>query len=120
MEKLTAQEEQVMKIVWRLGQCNVRNIVAQMEDPKPPYTTVASIVGNLKMKGYVSKSTHGNTYIYTPAIKEDDYKSRFMSHFVHDYFRNSFKEMVSFFARDEKLSPEDLQDIIREIENGGK
>ena len=36
---------------------------------------------------------------------------------VNNYFKNSFKEMVSFFAKDEKISPEDLKDIIREIEN---
>lgn len=120
MEKLTAQEEQAMKIVWQLGKCNVREIVAQMDEPKAPYTTVASVVSNLKAKHYVNQGRQGKTYIYTPAISEDDYKSSFMSHFVHDYFKNSFKEMVTFFARKENLSPEDLQDIVDEIEKGGR
>ncbi len=50
-------------------------------------------------------------------IAESDYKRKFLSGFVNNYFKNSFKEMVSFFAKDEKISPEDLKDIIREIEN---
>lgn len=119
MERLTAQEEEIMQLVWTLGQCTVREIVDRMARPKPPYTTVASVVGNLKGKGYVAQSRKGNTYLYSPAIAENEYKSRFMSEFVRDYFRDSFKEMVSFFAKDEKLSPQDLQDIITEIEKGG-
>ena len=52
-----------------------------------------------------------------PLIAESDYKRKFLSGFVNNYFKNSFKEMVSFFAKDEKISPEDLKDIIREIES---
>jgi BlaI family penicillinase repressor len=118
MEKLTKQEEETMQLIWQLGACTVRAIVEQMPEPKAPYTTVASIVSNLKTKGFVTQSRQGNTYIYTPAIAENDYKSKFMTGFVRDYFKNSFKDMVSFFAKDEKLSPEDLQDIIHEIEKG--
>ncbi|MCH4147715.1 MAG: BlaI/MecI/CopY family transcriptional regulator [Prevotella sp.] len=118
MEKLTKQEEETMQLIWQLGACTVRAIVEQMPEPKTPYTTVASIVSNLKTKGFVTQSRQGNTYIYTPAIAENDYKSKFMTGFVRDYFKNSFKDMVSFFAKDEKLSPEDLQDIIHEIEKG--
>lgn len=117
MEKLTKQEEDVMQAVWRLQGCTVREIVDALGQPKAPYTTVASVVGNLKAKGYVAQSRRGNTYIYTPAIAENEYKRQFMSGFVRDYFRDSFKEMVSFFAKEEKLSEKDLRDIIREIEN---
>lgn len=118
MEKLTKQEEQTMQLIWQLGACTVRGIVDKMPEPKTPYTSVASVVNNLKAKGYVTQSRQGNTYLYTPVIAENDYKSKFMAGFVRDYFKNSFKDMVSFFAKDEKLSPEDLQDIISEIEKG--
>ena len=39
-----------------------------------------------------------------------------MSGFIRDYFQNSYKEMVSFFAREEKISADDLKEIIRIIE----
>ena len=41
-----------------------------------------------------------------------------MSGIVHDYFKNSFQEMVSFFAKEDKITPEELKEIIREIEKG--
>lgn len=120
MEKLTMQEEEVMLFVWELKSCFVKDIVAHFPDPKPPYTTVASIVKNLERKGYVKPTRMGNTYQYTPLIKESEYKRTFMSGFVRNYFANSYKEMVSFFARDRKISAEELKEVLEMIEEGTK
>lgn len=116
MEKLTRQEEDVMKIVWLLGECSVRQIVAELPQPKPPYTTVASTVKNLLQKSYLEVLKEGMTYVYKPRIKADEYKQTFMDGFVRDYFKNSYKEIVSFFANEQRLSADDLKDILRMIE----
>ena len=42
MEKLTMQEEEVMRWIWQIGPCFVKDILAKYPDPKPPYTTLAS------------------------------------------------------------------------------
>lgn len=118
MEKLTIQEEEVMIYIWELGNCFVKDIVAKFPEPQPPYTTIASVVKNLERKGYVSPKRIGNTYQYTPAIKEPDYKRTFMSGVVRNYFENSYKEMVTFFAREQKISADDLKDIISLIQKG--
>ncbi len=99
MEKLTIQEEEVMIYIWELQDCFVKDIVSKFPQPAPPYTTVASIVKNLERKGYVKSKHIGNTYQYTPAIRENEYKRHFMSGVVRNYFENSYKEMVSFFAK---------------------
>ena len=109
MEKLTRQEEEVMLYIWKLESCYVKDILAEFPEPKPPYTTVAS---------YVKPSRVGNTYRYTPLIRESEYKRTFMSGFVRNYFANSYKEMVSFFAKEQKISANDLKDIIEMIEKG--
>ena len=118
IEKLSIQEEEVMRCVWQLGRCNIKAIVDQLPSPTPPYTTVASVVGNLKRKGYVAAQRKGNGFEYMPAVKEKDYKRHFVSGFVRDYFKNSFRETVSFFAQEEKISPDELKGIIDEIEKG--
>ena len=118
MEKLTIQEEEAMIYIWELGSCFVKDIVAKYSQPAPPYTTVASIVKNLERKQYVTAARVGNTYQYTPAIREREYKRTFMSGFVRNYFENSYKEMVSFFAKEQKISTNDLKDIINMIEKG--
>ena len=86
MEKLTIQEEEVMIYIWELQCCFVKDIVAKYTQPAPPYTTVASIVKNLERKGYVTPKRVGNTYQYTPAIRENEYKRHFMSGVVRNYF----------------------------------
>lgn len=116
--KLTIQEEEAMLYIWELGSCFVKDIVAKYPKPAPPYTTVASIVKNLERKQYIRAARVGNTYQYTPLIRESEYKRTFMSGFVRNYFENSYKEMVSFFAKDQKISANDLKDIIDMIEKG--
>lgn len=116
MEKLTIQEEEAMLYIWQSGPCFVKDVVAKYPDPKPPYTTVASIVKNLERKKYVKAKRYGNTYEYTPLIRESEYKRTFLSGVVRDYFENSYKEMVSFFAKDQKISADELKEIIRMIE----
>ena len=49
-------------------------------------------------------------------MEEGEYKSRFMSGVVQNYFENSYKEMVSFFVEKQKISAEELQEIIQLIE----
>lgn len=118
MEKLTIQEEEVMLYIWSMEDCFVKDIVAKFSEPKPPYTTVASIVNNLKKKGYVTAKRYGNTYQYTPLVKQSEYKRTFVGGVVQNYFANSYKEMVSFFAKERKISANDLKDIIDLIEKG--
>ena len=75
------------------------------------------MVNNMKRKEYVKVERDGKGYVYSPLIADREYKQKFLSGFLNNYFKNAFKEMVSFFAKDEKISPEELKDIIREIEN---
>lgn len=117
MEKLTLQEEEVMLHIWALGNCTVKDIVKKFPIPAPPYTTIASIVKNLERKSYVRSELKGNTYLYSPIISQSEHKRTFMSGFVRDYFANSYKQMVSFFALEQKISTDDLKDIVDMIEN---
>lgn len=117
MERLTAQEEEVMLYIWKLGTCVIRDILNEMPDPRPPYTSVASVVRNLERKEYISARKLGVITEYTPIIKETEYKRVFMSNLVRDYFTGSYKEMVSFFVHDRKISRNDLEDLIKQIEN---
>ena len=119
MEKLTKQEEEVMLYIWNLEEeFVVKDIVNKFSEPRPPYTTVASIIRNLKNKGYVKAKRYGNTDVYKALIKQSEYKSTFIGSVVRNYFANSYKEMVSYFAKEQKLSTDDLKDIIDLIEKG--
>lgn len=116
MEKLTFQEEEAMRFIWKLGPCYVKDVVGCYDEPLPPYTTVASIITNLKRKGYLKAEKFGNTYRYTPLVKQEEYTKNSVSSLVKNYFANSYKEMVSFFAKEQKISKDELNEIINLIE----
>ena len=120
MEKLTPQEENIMLHVWQLNECAIKDVVDKMEEPKQPYTTVASIFNNLENKGYLMKRRFGNVKVYKPKITEAAYKRHFLSDVVKSYFDNSYKELVSFFAKEQKVSAEDLNEIVRLIAENKK
>lgn len=116
MEKLTHQEEEMLLIIFQKGRGFIKDFLEIMPEPRPPYTTVASIVKNLERKAYLKSTRYGNTYEYTPTIDESEFKSKFMSGVVKNYFENSYKEMVSFFVEKQKITAEELQEIIKLIE----
>ena len=118
MEKLTIQEEEVMLYIWSIGDCFVKEIVSKFPDPKPPYTTVACNLKKKNRKCYFGGQPFGNNNQNNTMIKQSEYKRTFMGGVVQNYFANSYKEMVSFFAKEQKISADDLKDIINLIEKG--
>ncbi len=117
MENLSLQEEEAMQVVWQVGAGNVKSFLDEMPEPKIPYTTLASTIKNLEKKGFLKAKKIGNTFIYEANIKEEQYKKKHIQSFIQDYFDNSYKNLVSFFAKDNKISKKDLKDIIQQIEN---
>jgi len=116
MKKLTHQEEELMLIILQHGKGFIKDFIEKMPEPRPPYTTVASIVKNLKQKGYLTAKVYGNTHEYAPTMEESEYKSKYLSGVVQHYFENSYKEMVSFFVEKQHISAEELKEIIQLIE----
>lgn len=115
LEKLTIQEEEAMLSIWQLNGGFIKEILDSLPLEHVPYTTLASTVKNLEKKGYVRAVKYANAKRYEPIISQMEYKAKFMNSFVGDYFKNSYKEMVSFFVKEEKLSKEELNEILEMI-----
>ena len=116
MEKLTNKEEQIMQVLWKLENAFVKEIVAALPAPKPHYNTISTIVRNMEQKGYVKYRAFGKTHQYYPAISKESYRKAFMNKTINNYFENSYKNVVSFFAKEEKISVDELKEIIQLIE----
>jgi len=116
MEKLSRQEEQAMQAVWKTGEGNIKLFLENLPTGAMPYTTLASTIKNLEKKGFLSSRLVGNAYLYKPLVTEDEYKKKFMNGFVKDYFADSYKQLVSFFIEEKKLSAKELKELIELIE----
>lgn len=117
MKELTKAEEQVMQLLWKMEQAFVKDLIERMPDPKPAYNTVSTIVRILEKKGFVAHRAFGKTHQYFPIVSRKEYTRSFMKNFVQNYFSGSFREMVSFFAREDKLSLRELDEIMKELQN---
>ena len=117
MQKLTNKEEEIMQILWKLEKAFVKEVLAEITEEQPHYNTLSTIIRNLEEKGFVSHHAFGNTHQYFPVVKMEDYRKRFMNTAIDTYFDSSYKNMVSFFAKEEKISAEELREILAMIEN---
>jgi BlaI family penicillinase repressor len=116
MKELTKAEEQVMQILWRLEKAFVKDILKEMPDPKPAYNTVSTIVRILETKGFVDHKAYGKTHEYFPLISRDKYKQFSLNNLVNSYFNGSFKNLVSFFAKENKMDVNDMDQLLKQLE----
>ena len=117
MQKLTNKEEEIMKILWGLEKAFVKEILSQIQGDKPHYNTLSTIVRNLEDKKFVGHEAFGNTHRYYPIISKEEYRKKYINSSMVDYFDNSYKNLVSAFAKEEKISIKELKEIIDLIEN---
>ena len=116
MEKLTSKEEEIMQILWDIERGLVNDVIARFPEPKPPYTTVSSVVRRLEKKEYVGYKAYGKTHEYFPIIAKKDYRRRTFKHLVQNYFDNSIESIVSFIVQEEKLNTGDIEELNKLIE----
>jgi len=120
MEKLTAKEEEIMQILWEIERALVNDVIARFPDPKPPYTTVSSVVRRLEKKGYVGYKAYGKTHEYFPLITKKDYRKRTFKRLLQNYFDNSVESIVSFIVKEENLNTEDIEELNKLIQQDSK
>ncbi|PNW27149.1 BlaI/MecI/CopY family transcriptional regulator [Formosa algae] len=116
MQKLTNKEEEIMHILWKLEKAFVKDVLEEITENKPHYNTLSTIIRHLEEKGYVGYTAYGKTHQYYPIITKEAYRKRFMNSAIENYFNNSYKNVVSFFANEQKISVEELKEIINVIE----
>jgi len=120
MEKLTNKEEEIMRVLWKLKQAFVKEVVAELPEPKPHYNTISTVIRNMEEKGFIGHNAFGKTHQYYPIVSKEAYKKTFMHKTIQHYFEDSYKNVVSFFAKEDKISVSELKEIISIIEKNQK
>lgn len=113
--ELTRGEEEIMQILWRLGDAVVNDIIARTDEPHPKYTTVATFLKILENKGFVSHTAEGKSHRYFPLIGREEYARGVMSSMLSSYFDGSLAQLVSFFSRHENIPAREMDEILEDI-----
>lgn len=113
--ELTKAEDQVMQVLWKLEKGFVKDILEHLPEPKPAYNTISTIVRILENKGFVGHKAYGKTHEYYPIIAKDKYTKQYVNAMVKGYFNGSFQNLVSFFARENKVDIHELEKLLDEL-----
>ncbi|WP_334055731.1 BlaI/MecI/CopY family transcriptional regulator [Polaribacter sp. P097] len=114
-KQLTKAEEQIMQVLWDLQESSVKDIITRLPEPKPAYNTVSTIIRILETKEFVGHKTEGRGYLYYPLIDKDTYSNQSLHKLMNGYFQGSFKSMVSFFVKENKMDVKELESILKEV-----
>ena len=116
MKELTKAEEQIMQVLWEINQGFVKDVIAELPEPKPAYNTVSTIIRILEGKGFIDHEAFGTTHRYFPIVNIEDYKNFASEKLLNSYFGNSVEKMFSFFIKREKVDLKEADEILRLIE----
>src|ERR1044071_6283730 len=115
---LTEQELEIMKIVWRRGSTTVRDVYEELlTRRKIAYTTVMTMMGILEQKGHLKKSSDERAYVYTPAQPQREVVGNMVQDFLKRVFNGSAKPLLVHLIEEEKISPDELDEITRLLNN---
>ncbi len=114
---LTEKESIIMNMLWDNGPMFVREMLEHYPEPRPHFNTVSTLVRILEGKGYVSHEVVGNSHRFFATVDKTAFQERGIADVIKNYFNNSYKMAVSALVEDEKLSVDDLKEIIQYIEN---
>jgi BlaI family transcriptional regulator, penicillinase repressor len=112
---LTKAEEQIMQVIWKLEKSFLKDIVDALPNPKPHSNTVATIVKILVEKQFIGITVFGRMHQYYPLITKDAYTKNSIKSLVKGYFEGSFSNAVSFMVKENNLSVEELELLLKQL-----
>ncbi|PWT99532.1 MAG: transcriptional regulator [Bacteroidetes bacterium] len=115
MKNLTKSEEQIMQVIWKLDKAFLREIIDELPNPKPHQNTVATVIKILVEKEFVGIHVFGRTHQYYPLVSKEAYSKSTMKTIVKSYFEGSFSNAVSFMVKENNLSLEELEQLLKEL-----
>ena len=115
-QALTPREEELMQLLWDNGPMYVRELVQLYPDPKPHVNTVSTVVRTLEEKGYVNHEAAGTGYKYFAVAQKEDFADKTLNNVIKGYFNNSYLNAMSTLVKTEKISVDELRELIDLIE----
>jgi BlaI family transcriptional regulator, penicillinase repressor len=117
MKPLTKAEEQVMQVLWKLSRGFLKEIIEGTAEPKPHSNTIATVLKILVEKGFVEYEIQGRNNLYRPKISKTEYGKKSINNLVKGYFEGSPAKLVSQFVSDNKISLQELEELLQQIKS---
>jgi BlaI family penicillinase repressor len=116
MEELTKAQEEILLVLWDIQEGAVADVMEQLSEPKPAYTTVATVIKVLEKKNYVAHRKYGNIHVYYPVVTKKAYAKHVLKHAYKGLFNNSINQLVSFFVKEKDVPVSELEELKKLID----
>lgn len=114
---LTEGELEIMKVIWDLGPSTVRQVYEALRERRQiAYTTVMTMMKILEEKGHLVRTRQDRAHVFRPAEPRQRVIASMVNEFLSRVFEGSARPLVLGLLRERKLSPEDLAEISRMVE----
>lgn len=115
---LTEVEQELMLVLWKLGEGSVHEVLASLPDERNmAYTSASTIIRILEKKGFVKSRKQGKAHIYSPLIAKNEYESTTLGHVMDKLFDNTPVSLVARLVDTHDLTADDIADIKMILEN---
>jgi len=111
MEEITKAQEEILRVLWEINEGAVADVVEKLPNPKPAYTTVATVIKVLEKKGYVAHRKYGNINVYRPVVTKKAYAKYVLKDAYKGLFNNSLNQLVSFFVKEKDVRVSELEEL---------
>ena len=105
-------ELEIMKALWNSDKpLNSIEIGEEVKGQNWKKTTIATFLTRLCEKGAIKAEKLGKLYYYTALIPEEAYKKSRTDSLIKSLYHGSVKELAAALFADERLSPEDIEQL---------
>jgi BlaI family penicillinase repressor len=118
MKTLTKAEEQIMHVIWKMEKAFLREIINDLPYPKPHQNTVSTILKILVEKEFAGINVIGRNHQYYSLVAKEAYSKGSMKTLVKKYFDGSFTSAVSSMVKENNISIEDLEMLLKQLKKG--
>lgn len=113
---LTKVELELMRIIWVLQKCTIRDVVSALpQERQLAYTTVATVIKVLEAKKFLSSRKEDSTHYYQPRISKSEYESSFLRNVVDHLFEGEPSSLVMKLINESRISKDELEEIRRTL-----
>jgi BlaI family penicillinase repressor len=117
MKSLTNKEEEIMDRYWDFGPMHIKELQSHYQEPQPHVNTLSTLVHILEEKGFLGhKALTARCFQYFATITRDEYRHGTLNNVVNKFFGKSYLNAVSALVKDEKISVEELKELINKVE----
>lgn len=115
--RIPESELEIMKVLWERSPQTLPEIVRNVRRVMPwEAVTVKTLLGRLVKKEFVRRSGSRRNYLYEPLVERAAVLKSSVRRFMDTMFDGAPGAMLSFFVRSGELSPEEIEELERTIE----